>query len=546
MTMNLKNGFALGFLSAVTFFAISKSNAQNMSPTEISPDDFPIIPATASIETVGRLSAIRSKIGKNTYVKVGSVYPVLDDVYNDFGLDRTAVMTCEARHYQALSSGNLAMRTRARNYFCLSPSSADIAAATGGSAENFNTSDCRANQGGKVYLGYCLDKDDSLDWVALQAAMLNANGVKTVKIPHGRLGLNPDGTVKLRAFVVNQALVIPSKTRVEWTGESETWNGRAFVLANPAYIRFQQLKLTGYNGPEPINNRRGLGFSSGTVITFANMPFLYSGSSATGKTSITRDINLSNPHIDAGNYVGENGISFARGVWNVDIHGGHIRNVKINAYGTAETEAAYAGGKAVQCEAGCMGIRIEGISISDSHIGINSNAIKAYDNVTMELPFVSQIKLDGVSMRNVDIPVNVLNDYDENTRAGTQEVRLANVLIRNSGRMSDSVWLERKGSNRPATVYSSQRMTGIFSTPLRPVSSMLEAKSYDNGIFTSRGGYNVLLDNITIQNNIDEHGDPYGGIDQFYSGFGYSSAIRNLEYAVKINCEINTYIQNCN
>jgi hypothetical protein len=546
-TMNLKNGFAFGLLTAIAFFAISRSNAQSVPSTEISPDDFPIIPAAASTETVSRLAGVRSKIGKNAYVTIGSLYPNLNDVYKDFGLDPSVVMSCDARHYQALSGGNLAMRTRARNYFCMPPNAADIAAATGGSEENFNTNFCKDNQAGKVYLGYCLDKDDTLDWVALQAAMLNANTTRTVKIPHGSSGLNPDGTVMPRAFVVNQALIIPSSTKVKWTGESETWNGRVFILGNPSYIRFQQLKLAGYNGPEPINNRRGLGFSTGTVITFAKMPFLYSGSSATGKTEIASDINLSNPHVDAGNYVGENGISFARGVWNVDIHGGHIRNVKINAYGTAQTEVAYAGGKAIQCEAGCIGIRINGISISDSHIGINSNAASSdQDNAENSLKLISQIVVDGASMRNVDIPVNVWNNYDEQSRAGTQQVRLSNALIRNSGRMSDAVWLERKGSNRPATSYSSQRMIGLFSTPVRPAASEHEAKSYDNGVVTSRGGYNVLLDNITIQNNTDENGNPYGGIDQFYSGYGYSSAIRSLEYAVKINCELNPSIQNCN
>lgn len=553
------------FLLTITFLVISNSNAENTSLIEISPDNFPIIPSNASPEVSNRLLKIRSNIGKNTYVKIGSFYPNIEEVYEDFALNPADIMTCEARHTQALNGNHIAMRTRARHYFCLAPSPADIAAAADGEApENFNTNFCHANQLRKVYLGYCLDKDDTLDWVALQSALLNAKknppDTTIVKVPNGRLGVNADGSIKSRGFVINQQLVIPSDTKIEWGGESNTWNGRAFVLENPSYIRFQQIKLPGYNGPEPINNRRGLGFSLGTVIALSDMPFLYSGNSAGGKPGQTKNIELLHPHIDAGNFVGENGISFAQGVQDVYVIGGHIRNVKIHGLCDEEEEAdkgvilaACAGGKAIQCEAGCMGIEINGISISDSHIGINSSALVEYENVAKKLPFMSQIKVDGVSMRNVDVPVNVANSYCEypnvncdNLRVGTQRVRIANALIRNSGRMSDSVWSERRKVPRPATLYSSQRMTGTLLSPLRPAASETEAKSYDNGIVTSRGGYDVLLDNITFQNNVDENGAPYGGIDQFYSGHGYSSAIRNLTYTVKINCALNQFIPNCN
>jgi hypothetical protein len=554
------------FLLTTTLLTVSNSNAENNPLIKISPDNFPIIPSTASPATSSKLLAIRSRIGKNSYVRIGDFYPNIEDVYADFQLNPNHIMSCDRRHDQALLGSHPEMKARARNYFCLAPTQADIAAAaaSGKVLEDFNTNFCRLNQKKQVYLGYCLDKDDTLDWVALQSALLNADenppNTTIVKIPNGRLGTNPDGSLKLRGFVINQQLVIPSDTKMEWEGESTTWNGRAFVLENPSYIRFQQLKLPGYNGPEPIDNRRGLGYSLGTVFALSNMPFLYSGNSAGGKPNVTEKIQIWHPYIDAGNYVGENGISFAQGVRDIDVIGGHIRNVKI--HGLCEEEklenerivlTACAGGKAIQCEAGCMGINIEGISISDSHIGINSNAFVNFESSAKELPFMSQIRVDGVSMRNVDVPVNVANDYCEfpnvncdHLRVGTQRVRIANVLIRNSGRIPDSVWPERRHDARPATLYSTQRITGTLLSPLRPAARQAEAKSYDNGIVTSRGGYDVLLDNITFQNNVDENGAPYGGIDQFYSGHGYSSAIRNLTYTVKINCALNQFIPNCN
>lgn len=474
---------------------------QTKNINTISVDDFPVGLSTSKINN------IRSYIGhKNYYNKISYFFSNLEDVYDAFNIKKDDVLTCDRRHQQALDLNfNSTMKLRARNYFCLG---------------EFNTKNCKVKQYKKVYLGYCLDGNDTLDWLALQASILNANN-RTVIIPANR------------NFNINQALVIPSNTTVRWLGtKEETFNGISYNLERASFINFRQLKLEGYKGPEPLVNSRGLGFSTGTVLALGNMPFLYSGPAATQKNGITKNVTFLHPHINANYYKGENAISFAQGVIDSKIIGGHLKNISINT----TQGVAWAGGKAIQCEAGCVNIKINGIKISNSHIGINSTASHEYLALQNGLNLASDIGVDGVEMNNVDIPINVLNTYEN--QVGTQKVRVNNFLIKNSGRMSNEVFQARRDHLNRNSLYS--RVLNGEIVQMASIQSKNQAKSYDLGIISSRNGYNVLITNGEFINS-----NQYGGIEEFISGYGKQVQIRNSSYSTPINCELNKNLSGC-
>ncbi len=480
--------------------------------TQISVDDFPVN------TTVNRRNRIRTFFGHhNYYNKLSFFYNNLEDVYREFNINPEDILTCEKRHRQILESTltNSSLKAKARNYFC---------------EGTFNTNYCKQKQYKKVYLNYCLDPNDTLDWLALQATLLNANK-RTVIIP------------AKRTFNINQVLIIPSDTKVVWLGsESAKFEGRSYTLKDASFIKFNELKINGFNGPEPLKNIRGLGYSTGTVATVANMPFVYSGTTATRKTGTTKNIELLFPHIDGSNFKGENGISFAQGVENVTVIGGHIKNIKMNFL----KGVAWAGGKAIQCEAGCREVKINGINISNAYIGINSSAFKEYFHLTNGLLLSSDLSVDGILMDDVDLPINVMNDFVDKT--GTQKLRVNNFLILNSGRMTDQIYYEK------IEVQSAGRLTKSNHTRNNRFSNMLtgklidqvatqlqsNAKSYDLGTINSRGGYNTILSNGRISNSTE-----YGGIEEFISGYGTQVKIVNTEYFLPINCDLNGNLDGC-
>lgn len=489
------------FADAITEGATQASTVgANLASGAITPYDFPVADAT-------RKASIADKIGNPAYpnYRIGQLYgDNLAQVYHDFGIDPNDIMTCDARHDQAIKiKQSSVMMKQARNYFC---------------KEEFDTPQCHANQEKRVYRGYCLDVDDSMDWLALQAVVLNAAG-RSVHI-------QPD-----RTFYINQALVIPSNTRMVWLASGETrFNGRSWERPGASFIRLQQEGRQ----LEPIDNFRKLGFSLGTVVAIADMPFLYSGKTATQKAGIAENIELYYPHIDAGNLKGENAISMAQSVQSVAVVGGVLQNVKINAI---DDSIAGAGGKALQCEAGCRDVRVSGINIFDSHIGVNSNAIVKYEHLKRWIGRTSDIIVEGVVMDNVDIPINVYNDFADKT--GSQRVHISNFYIHNSGRMPDSVYNERfPGDPRGSEIFSS-RISGNTSQYFKN-EPWRAGEPHDSGLVSSRGGYWVIIENGKYFNDL-----AHGGVDDIVSGWGFSSQIDGVEYKLRLNCQYHPEQPDC-
>lgn len=481
------------FSDAVTAGATQAvTGSANSVSGVITPYDFPVADAN-------RKALIADKIGNPAFpnYRIGQLYGTnLDQVYHDFGISPNDIMTCDARHQQALDiKHSSVMMKQARNYLC---------------KEEFNTPECLATQHKRVYRSYCLDVDDSMDWLALQAVALNAAGRS--------IHIQPD-----RTFYINQALVIPSNTRMVWLASGETrFNGRSWERPGASFIRLQQEGRQ----LEPIDNFRKQGFSLGTVVTIADMPFVYSGKVANQKVGIAENIELYYPHIDAGNLKGENALSLAQSVQNVQIAGGVLKNVRINAI---DDSIAGAGGKALQCEAGCRDVYVSGINILDSHIGINSNVIIKHEHLKRWIGRTSDIIVEGVVMDNVDIPINVYNDFAD--KAGSQRVHISNFYISNSGRMPDAVYNERfPGDPRGNEVFSS-RISGNASQYFKnePWSS---GEPHDSGLVSSRGGYWVIVQNGKYFNDL-----AHGGVDDIVSGWGFSSKIDGVEYKLRFNCQ---------
>jgi hypothetical protein len=462
----------------------------NSASGVITPYDFPVADAE-------RKARIANKIGNSKFpnYRIGQLYGNNNfaQVYLDFGLDPNEIMTCDARHDEALRiNQSSAMVQRAEKYFC---------------------EGCEESQKKRTYRSYCLDVDDSMDWLALQAVVLNAKG-RSIHIPPGR------------TFYINQPLVIPSNTKMVWLADagSETrFNGRSWDRPGASFIRMQQEGRQ----LEPVDNFRKQGFSLGTVVTIANMPFLYSGRVVTQKLGIAQNVELYYPHIDAGNLKGENALSIAQSVQNVQIVGGVLQNVKNNAI---DDSIAGAGGKALQCEAGCRDVYVSGINIFDSHIGINSNVIPEHECLKRWIGRTSDIIVEGVVMDNVDIPINVLNDLEVEDKPGSQRVHISNFYIRDSGRMPDSVHKERFPNNPRGIETFSSRISGNTSQYFKNKPWKL-GEPHDSGLVSSRGGYSVIVKNGKYFNETT-----YGGVEDIVSGWGFSSKIDGVDYKLSFSC----------
>ncbi|NUP13918.1 MAG: hypothetical protein HOW73_48405 [Polyangiaceae bacterium] len=484
----------------------------------ITPYDFPVCDPK-------RRALLQALIGNGDNALVGDVYSNIEDVYEDFGLDPDEIMTCQARHERALDdpSSSVTMVRNACRYFCdNSLGGSDCSAVE-------IASDCQV---GSVYRSYCLDLDDSLDWLALQAAALDANG-RILRIPGHR------------KFMINQVLVLPSDSHLVWMGDKVSSNGRAAWRDGASPIEM----VLSDQQREATDDRRGVASTHGTVIVAANMPFAYSGSNpwiASGPS--VSNVRLEYAHVNAGGFHGENGISFAQGVKDVTMIGGIIENVKINAI---EGTAAPAGGKAIQCEAGCRDVSIEGIVIRDAHIGINSNVIAAQKDLQPadwdKQGYVSDIAVAGLYMENVDIPINVLNDLEScNERSGSQRVRVSDFYIMNSGRMPDDVWLERVGAPRDDEFGArvGGTVTDEYFPPGSPTPDNCDKpgphKRTNMGLVSSRGAYNVVIDNGVYQNELG-----YGGITALIDGDGTYSKLSDVEYLVRFICDDAAQVPGC-
>lgn len=273
-------------------FASRTSDLSSLQSGKVSVFDFPSRSLSSS-----KKSELLQALGSGTFTPLRYFYLDLESVYEDFNINPDHIQSCDVRH--ELFAKTAERVVWANQYFCRA---------------EFDTADCRANYFKKVRLDLCLDLDDSIDWVAIQAAILNAAG-RSVVIPKGR------------TFLVNQTIILPSQTQLVWEGSGPAVTDRLVHRApGSSFIRWVRKR------EPPLAN--GLGqnanFTIGSVIVGGDMPFVYSGSNPFRSPGITRNISLLYPMIDGADTPGENGISFAQGVEGALVYGGTIRTSNPN------------------------------------------------------------------------------------------------------------------------------------------------------------------------------------------------------------------------
>jgi hypothetical protein len=242
-------------------------------------------------------------------------------------------------------------------------------------------------------------------------------------------------------------------------------------------------------------------------------------------------------------------------VEDVTIHGGIIENTKVNAMKTSPTTykypAAPAGGKAIQCEGGCRKLKIEAINIRNSHVGINSNALKEYHDKKIYAPgwdltdpLISDINVAGVVMENVDIPFRIANSFEScEDREGTQQVRISNFLVHNGGHMPKAVWEDEYGRKPLPAWGTGAPFTGeikedVYFPPGAPNNDPkyclkpADAQYHDLGLASPWTAYNVFIDNGHFENDAE-----YGGVNRIIAGNGTYSKFSNLSYKVRFLCD---------
>ncbi len=408
-------------------------------------------PIDSIIKAMSDRGILKEHIGSGAYIPLSRFYTSVDDVISDLNIDTDIIQTC-----------NMRMRDfRDEKY--------------GGYWKN--VADEYYNSGGKLHSGLCLDLSDSLDWLVLQVAIQNNDNVI---IPSTG-----------KDYVVNQSLFIPSNRRIEWQ-------------VPYSFVRFHDQFGAEGNGSGAL----------GGMFAAQNA---YSGNPTLLKEMV-QNIEMINPHIDAGSaqgFTGENALGFARGVRDITISGGVIRNVRF--------DLKRQGGKAIQCEQGCEDLKINDILIKNATFGISSGV---HDNnqgyIIDPGMYQSELYATNIRMENVDIPFFFFNSYpaDEipdysslqefmqfaNThKAMNQKVIVDGFTIINSGSLLQTDIINGTDS------YLGISACPIDEVYLRTYHTGSQFYPPDaSGIFGFHGGRNIDIKNGTI--TIDGSYGPVGGL----------------------------------
>ncbi len=549
-------------ISLLLFFGQSVAKGNNWHNPQgthfISPYDFN---AQGKVE---RKIKLESFIGKGKSHHLREFYNNLNDVYADFNLNPNLVMSCPKRHEQfAKKKWNTQFKKNAENYFCRGNFDTsychenqkgkvylDYCLDLGDTFDWVAIQSAFLNAQGRVVI-IPPNKEFHVNQSLIMPDGLNVNWLSSEDVSI--------------ALTKNKALELKNP-QVSNDGTYYERFGASFIKFVPQNepINLDQPRKTGFSVGTMFKVARiekGIDCKSDAKIRSKSNIYgfaPYSGISASirepnrimakySKTKIPDDITipcnegivknitLSYPHVDVNNIVGENGISFGLGaggnfkminkskVGPLKIYGGIVKNVKINTYKrtvknkqgnnvrTSKGVVGFAGGKAIQCEAGCRGLDIRSLTIINSDIGINSNALSRlydpedrskilanYERLNLFGPgMTSQVHVLGLRTVNVDSPVNVANTINKDN---SQEVKIDQFYFYNSG---SGKWADGRRKKKISDT-SSKIKNGVIQGSSTP--SLASAK--DGGIITSRNGKNIEMTNGVIFNEIDYLGVP--------------------------------------
>lgn len=369
---------------------------------------------------------------------------------------------------------------------------------------------CQGTAGELV--GRCLRASDTVDWLILQMALFSMPDDKSAWLILPATG---------KHYVVNKALSVSSHERLRWTPSS---NGTFSYL---------------YSKPDRTVGDPLLG----TVIGTYN-PYWYQDPSPTQGNnrlgSLVEDIVIEKPHIDGTFSSGDNGLSFVRGVKDIRIEGGVIRNLLF--------DPGIQSGRGVMCEQGCQNLSIRGTTIQSTTFGISSHVDQRFGTASSSAPYPyiqngiteqTSLSISNITMRDVEIPFTFVNENANAAASDQQRVSIDGVRIENGGALTRA---KVKNNVIPYFSFTSttdnkqyfcMNRTAYVTDAYDTVNEFQSAQAA--GIFVFNGGRNVNIRNVTINN--DSSYPMIGGIVRGEDAARVS--LENVTFTGKVKAPLN-------
>ncbi len=359
-----------------------------------------------------------------------------------------------------------------------------------------------------------LGDDDEADWVAIQAALIDAgerNKLDPTKVYEVYI---PAAT----EYLVNRQVWIYSNTIL-------TWEDDTFVRINKAS-------------------------ANGTVFTNFNLYFR----SATPpyfppNEYLMRNVIINNPHVDGGSegdgngggpfLNGENGFGFARGAQDVTINGGVIKNTKWGEWQDTNPQ----GGRALQFETGVKNCTVNGTRVENASMGVSSasglsayapSGTGAYNRYAWHLPPLPpevyniswNIRINDIHIKDTDLPFffgNLHYGHDEYETDNSQMVIVTSGTVIDSGLM--------RANSNPSTMRRStgdqSGIIGLQAAKNISVSNLHIANSSTYSVITPTGTYYQTGTSGTF---FTTPSGTYSAIGGVVKGHGTNLSIKDIEF----------------
>ncbi|MCB0377766.1 MAG: hypothetical protein KDD33_04675 [Bdellovibrionales bacterium] len=365
-----------------------------------------------------------------------------------------------------------------------------------------------------------INSDDEWDWIAIQTALFAA-------------GLSGGGTVIIpntgHDYLLSRSLWMYSNTKLVWEGAVSPQVQSYVKLIKPSY-------------------------GVGTVISNLN-PYdaqTYTGKYDDASTDIefkraSRNfrckIYLINPRVKA--MVGENGLAFAKGAYDVRIVGGHVTGARwgtrqdfINGYNEQ-------GGRALQFESGVQKTIVMGLRISDSTMGSSNSAglyMASRSNNNRYLNAADDIYLKNIFMERVNLPFLFSHlghslDIHQIESQAPMRVRVADFVIKDMKDLDMDLEF-------PYSKLAKKDHAGVFNFLGGRHILITSSASSTNKISNSSSrrslvkgfGHDIHINSIDIYGNYQNLVDLYLPLGRLYSSYSLSELyLKNLNFSGKIN-----------
>lgn len=257
-----------------------------------------------------------------------------------------------------------------------------------------------------------LQESDEWDWVGVQSALTAAKnaGGGTVLIPDTG-----------HDYLLNRALWIGTNTRLVWRTRTGSSTHSRLVLTGPTDMG---AFITNIN-PYDLRMYAGIADANDIKRIIAKQAGHFACK-----------IRIHDPRIRA--EIGENGISFAKGAYGIQVFGGQIEK---STWGTIEDfKRGYneQGGRAFQFESGVQQVYVQDTKLKDSTMGVSVSAGLYSASRNTDLIYLNaadRIHLRGLTIESTELPFFLAHNLGQSLHAEQRTALLAkapqSVLIEN-------------------------------------------------------------------------------------------------------------------